>query len=112
MTSNGSKDDLSTAAIASSVVLKGIDAKTFSEMESFVKDLESRPTERLLRDLPQLATLSATKVSLVSYVMAAKYRQADAEGKNVFRESVASTVEALPAGEIRDRVSAILQRLR
>ena len=32
----------------SSVVLRGIDARTFSEMESFVKDLEARPVERPL----------------------------------------------------------------
>ena len=57
---------------ASSVVLRGIDARTFSEMESFVKDLEGRPIERLLRDLGQLAELSATKVALVSYVMSGK----------------------------------------
>jgi hypothetical protein len=109
---NNDRNDLAAAAIASSVVLKGIDAKTFSEMESFVKDLEGRPTERLLRDLPQLATLSATKVSLVSYVIAAKYRQADPEGRNSIRESVALSVESLPVGESRERVQAILDRLR
>jgi hypothetical protein len=96
----------------SSVVIRGIDAKTFSEMESFVKDLEGRPTERLLRDLAQLAELSATKVSLVSYVMAGKYRASDNEQRNIMRESVAATVEKLPEGEIRERVAAILDRMR
>lgn len=100
------------ATDASSVVLKGIDARTFTEMESFVKDLESRPTERLLRDLPQLALLPATKVSLVSYVMSGKFRQADAAEKSHMRESVAATVESLPPGEQRERVTAILERLR
>lgn len=98
--------------MASSVVLRGIDARTFSEMESFVKDLEARPTERLLRDLGQLAELSATKVSLVSYVMSSKYRASDAEQRNAMRESVASTVERLPEGEVRERVAAILDRMR
>jgi len=98
--------------MASSVVLRGIDARTFSEMESFVKDLEARPTERLLRDLAQLAELSATKVSLVSYVMSSKYRASDAEQRNAMRESVASTVERLPEGEVRERVAAILDRMR
>lgn len=97
---------------ASSVVLRGIDARTFSEMESFVKDLEARPTERLLRDLEQLAELSATKVSLVSYVMSGKFRASDPEQRNVMRESVAATVERLPDGETRERVAAILERLR
>ncbi len=96
----------------SSVVLRGIDARTFSEMESFVKDLEGRPTERLLRDLAQLAELSATKVSLVSYVLGGKYRASEPEQRNAMRESVAATVERLPEGETRERVAAILDRLR
>ncbi|HVR40537.1 MAG TPA: hypothetical protein VMU84_15685 [Thermoanaerobaculia bacterium] len=103
---------MTTQDMASSVVLRGIDARTFSEMELFVKDLEGRPTERLLRDLGQLAELSATKVSLVSYVMASKYRTSDIEQKNVIRESVAATVERLPDGEARERVAAILDRMR
>lgn len=97
---------------ASSVVIKGIDARTFTEMEGFVKDLEARPVERLLRDLPELAGLSATKVSLVSYVIAGKYRAAEPEERMKMRDSVAATFEALPEGEIRERVGAILDRLR
>jgi hypothetical protein len=96
----------------SSVVIKGIDATTFSEMEAFVKDLESRPVERLLRDLPQLAQMSSTKVSLVSYVVAAKYRASEAAEKQAMRESVAATYESLPAGETRQLVGDILDRLR
>jgi hypothetical protein len=97
---------------ASSVVIRGIDARTFSEMESFVKDLEARPVERLLRDLPELADLPMTKVSLVSYVMYTKFRAAEAAEKTRMRESVASTYEALPAGETKERVGQILERLR
>ena len=101
-----------TNSLASSVVMRGIDARTFTEMESFVKDLEARPVERLLRDLPQLAELPQTKVSLVSYVLSARYRGADAEGRQTMRESVAATVESLPPGEIRERISQILERMR
>jgi hypothetical protein len=97
---------------ASSVVLKGIDARTFTEMESFVKDLEARPVERLLRDLPELCDLPSTKVSLVSYVLAGKYRASEPEERQRMRESVAATVESLPAGETRERVGAILERMR
>ena len=96
----------------SSVVLRGIDARTFSEMESFVKDLEARPVERLLRDLAHLAELPETKVSLVSYVMYSKFRAADAPEKNRMRESVAVTFESLVPGESKDRVGQILERMR
>ena len=97
---------------ASSVVLRGIDARTFTEMESFVKDLEARPVERLLRDLPELADLPLTKVSLVSYVIAGKFRAAEADERQRMRESVAATFESLRPGEVRDRVGVILDRLR
>lgn len=101
-----------TEELASSVVIRGIDARTFSEMESFVKDLEARPTERLLRDLAQLAELSGAKISLVSYVIAGKYRVADTAQKNVIRKSVTATMEGLADGETRWRVAAILDRLQ
>ena len=97
---------------ASSVVIRGIDARTFSEMESFVKDLESRPTERLLRDLAQLAALPATKVSLVSYVISGKFRQGTLTEKMTIRDSVTATAARLPEGEVKERVEAMLDRLR
>jgi hypothetical protein len=97
---------------ASSVVLRGIDARTFTEMESFVKDLEARPVERLLRDLPELADLPDTKVSLVSYVISSKYRGSEPAEKLKMRESVAATFEQLGPGQVRDRVGQILDRLR
>ena len=96
----------------SSVVIRGIDARTFTEMESFVKDLEGRPIELLLLDLPHLVELPQTKVSLVSYVFFSRYRGAEAAEKVRMRESVAITFEALPPGEPRDRVGQILDRLR
>jgi len=96
---------------ASSVVLRGIDARTFSEMESFVKDLEARPVERLLRDLHELVELPITKVSLVSYVIHAKFRAVEAEEKAKMRDSVAATYEAT-VGEAKERVGQILDRLR
>ena len=96
----------------SSVVLRGIDARTFSEMESFVKDLEARPVERLLRDLAHLAELPQTKVSLVSYVMYSKYRAAEVAERSRMRESVAVTFESLLPGETKERVGQILDRMR
>ena len=96
----------------SSIVMKAIDAKTFTELQSFVKDLESRPTERLLRDLPDLVALSEAKVEIISYVIATKFRHADAEGRLTIRESVSATSRQLPPGEERTRVDDILERLR
>lgn len=104
--------DMSLPAPASSVVMKAIDATTFSDMESFVKDLESRPIERLLKELPNLAKLPPAKVSLVSYVISGKYRQADAATRATIKESIQSTVSHMDIDEKRDRIAQMLERLR
>jgi hypothetical protein len=96
---------------ASSVVLRALDARTFTEMELFVKHLEARPVERVLRDLPELVELSGTKVSLVSYVITAKYRAAEPQEKQWIRESVATTFENLAPSAARERIGQILDRL-
>jgi hypothetical protein len=95
----------------SSIVMKAIDAKTFTELQSFVKDLESRPTERLLIDLPHLVALSEAKAEIISYVIATKFRHADPEERRTIRDSVSATSQRLPAGEERARVTHILERI-
>jgi hypothetical protein len=96
----------------SSIVMKAIDAKTFKELEAFVKDLESRPTDRLLRDLPDLVALSEAKAQIISYVIATKYRHAESEERQHIRQSVQATSDGLPHGEERSRVQYILERIR
>jgi hypothetical protein len=92
--------------------MKAIDAKTFTELQAFVKDLESRPTERLLRDLHELVALPEAKVSIISYVIATKFRHAYPEERTTIRKSVAATSERLAPSEERERVLDILDRLQ
>jgi predicted nuclease of restriction endonuclease-like RecB superfamily len=96
----------------SSIVMKAIDAKTFTELQAFVKDLESRPTERLLRDLPDLVKLSDAKAEIITYVIATKFRRAASEERQKIRDSVQATSDGLPHGQERSRVQDILERIR
>jgi hypothetical protein len=96
----------------SSIVMKAIDAKTFTELQAFVKDLESRPTERLLRDLPELVKLSDAKAEIITYVISTKYRHAGKDERQTIRDSVQATSDRLPHGEERSRVQDILDRIR
>ncbi|MEA2342153.1 MAG: hypothetical protein QOF63_322 [Thermoanaerobaculia bacterium] len=96
----------------SSIVMKAIDAKTFTELQAFVKDLESRPTERLLRDLPDLVKLSDAKAEIITYVIATKFRRAASDERQKIRESVQATSDGLPHGQERSRVQDILERIR
>jgi hypothetical protein len=92
--------------------MKAIDAKTFTELQAFVKDLESRPTERLLRDLPELVKLSDAKAEIITYVISTKYRHAQNEERETIREKVQATSDRLPHGMERSRVQDILDRIR
>jgi hypothetical protein len=96
----------------SSIVMKAIDATTFSELQAFGKDLESRPTERLLRDVEDLVKPSDSKAQIVSYTIALKFRRADAQERAKILASLAKTIKRMQPGEMQDRVSAIVDRLR
>lgn len=97
---------------ASSIVMKAIDASTFTELQEFTKDLESRPVERLLVDVADLVAPSESKAQIVSYVIAMKFRRAGAEERHGVLESLDRTLNGLEPGERRDRVHFIIERLR
>lgn len=96
----------------SSIVMKAIDATTFTELQQFTKDLEGRPIERLLHDIADLVKPSGSKAQIVGYVLATKYRHADPNQRRHMVDHLVATVKVLPPGEQRDRVSVVLDRLR
>ena len=85
-------DDPKDKAPASSIVMRAIDARTFGELQSFVKDLESRPIERVLRDVADLVQPSESKAQIVSYVIATKFRHANAEERRAILASLDATI--------------------
>ena len=95
----------------SSIVMRAIDATTFSELQAFTKDLESRPTDRLLRDVAELVRPSESKAQIVSYVIAGKYRRAGAAERDQILQSLEATAAEL-SGELRERVQFVIDRLR
>jgi hypothetical protein len=105
-------DDPKEKVPTSSIVMQAIDATTFTELEAFTKELEKRPTERLLRDIAELVKTSASKAQIVSYVIATKFRHAEALERQGIIESLEACIGALAPGEIRDRVSYVLERIR
>ena len=96
----------------SSIVMRAIDATTFSELQAFTKDLESRPVERLLHDVAELVLPSESKAHIVAYVIATKYRHAGAVDRRNISDSLNATLKRLPPGEQRDRVEAVIERVR
>ena len=96
----------------SSIVMRAIDATTFTELQAFTKDLEGRPIERLLHDVIDLVKVSESKAQLVSYVIATKYRHADAAGRKTIMSSLEKTSQGMPDGDLLDRVKFIIDRIR
>ena len=58
----------------STIVRRGKAAFSFSEMGRFVKDLEARPLERLVADLPGLLEMPDAKYGLVAMVLGKRMR--------------------------------------
>ncbi len=95
----------------SSVVIRALDATFFSEMEAFVKDLETRPVERIIRDLPDLAALSEAKFSLCSRVLISKYRAASEAERSAIKKEIETLLGGMPAGEASDRIRNLLKKM-
>lgn len=53
----------------STLIRRGVHASTLSDMADFVETLQQRPLDKLLGELPSLATLSQTKFSLARQVI-------------------------------------------
>jgi hypothetical protein len=64
---------------ASTLVRAGKLAMTFTEMQAFVRDIETRPPARLIDDLEGLVSLPEAKYQLVVMVLRKKTRHDGAE---------------------------------
>jgi hypothetical protein len=77
----------------STLVHRGKSALTFTEMASFVHDIEVRPLPRLLSDLPGLMVLPDMKYQLVVMVLRKKVKDGSAE-----REPILARLRELQGG--------------
>ena len=94
------------------LVLKGTQATTYTDMEDFAGDVETRPLDKLLGDLNGLARLPDTKFELARLVMRRRVRElADVEREQLrlFAEEVAAQADAESAERIR---SVFVQRAK
>jgi len=92
------------------LVLQGAHATTFSEMEDFADNVETRPLDKLLGDLNGLVRLTDLKFELARLVLRRRLRELDEverEQLRIFAEEVASGADAEAAERIR---SVFVQR--
>ena len=84
----------------STLVQSGLSAMTFSEMASFVHDIEERPLPRLVSDLPGLLALPDAKYQLVQMVLRKKTKEGAPEREALLtrlRELASSADESVSA---------------
>ena len=93
----------------STIVRRGKAAIRFTEMGQFVRDLEARPLERLVADLPGLLALPESKYGLVTLVLAKRMRQSPADRTAVEAELRSLLGTAGP--EVKARCQGLLQPL-
>jgi hypothetical protein len=92
----------------STLVRSGKQALTFTEMATFVHDLEARPPARLLSDLAGLMALPDAKYQLVVMILRRKTRPGGPE-----REALLERLRDLQASAdepVRERARVFLQK--
>jgi hypothetical protein len=91
----------------STVVRSGKAAFSFAEMGRFVAELEARPLDRLLADLPGLLELPETKYGLVKMVLGKRLRQSPTDRAAL--EPALRTLVRVGTPEVKKRCEALLK---
>jgi len=90
----------------STLIRRGFHAATFTDMAEFVDTLEHRTLDKLLAELPGLASLSEMKFSLARQVIRRRARtltRVDREQLRLLAYEVADRAD----GEVRDKIRAM-----
>jgi hypothetical protein len=90
----------------STLVRRGSNAATLTEMATFVEMIEERPVDKLLAELPGIARLSETKFSLARMVIRRRARKLpapDLQQLQAFAYEVADDA----GGEVGERIRSL-----
>ena len=92
----------------STLVRRGADASTFSDMEEFVDMIQVRAVDKLLAELPGIAELSETKFNLARQVIRRRARTLDQPGYEQLR-ALAMEVANDAGGEVGERIRSMFR---
>jgi hypothetical protein len=88
------------------LVRRGQNAMTYSDMVAFAESVETRPLGKILEDLPGIATLSDSKFRIASTVLRRRFQMESPIEQiqlRVIADEIASAVEDRAVGKrIRD----------
>jgi hypothetical protein len=89
----------------STLMRKGVRAASYSDMAEFAQTVETRPLDKLLAELPAIATLSETKFLLARAVMRRRARALSAvehDQLRIIAAEIAAELGSELGGRIRD----------
>lgn len=91
---------------ASTLVRRGKDAMTYSDMVAFAESVETRPLSKVLEDLPGIAALSDSKFRIASTVLRRRFQLESPIEQiqlRVIADEIASAIDdRIVANRIRD----------
>lgn len=90
----------------STLIRRGFHAATLSEMEDFVETLQGRPLDKLLAELPGLASLSEMKFNLARQVIRRRARTLALVDREQLR-TLAHEVADAAGGDTADKIRAM-----
>ena len=90
----------------STLIRRGMQATTITEMTRFVATMEDRPLDKLLADLPGFALFSETKFSLARAVLRRRMKDLTEIDREQLRVLALELADASPR-DVADRIRGI-----
>jgi len=91
----------------STLIRRGQDALSFSDMVVFADTIHTRPLEKLLDELPGIAELSETKFLLAVKVLRQRFRGESSADQDQLRAIAGKIAAGLSSSELADRIREI-----
>jgi hypothetical protein len=93
----------------STLIRRGKDATTFSEMAEFARTVHERPLATLIEELPQIARLSETKFHLAANILKNRFRAQSSSDQIELRRLGFQVANRTSALSVADRIRSIFE---
>jgi len=93
----------------STLIRRGRQAASLSDMVEFAKDVHERPLTKLFEELPQIARLSDTKFNLATNILRSRFRSQSNIDQFELRKIGSEIADRASNDWVADRIRAIFE---
>lgn len=93
----------------STLIRRGRQAASFSDMVEFAKNVHERPLSKLFEELPQIARLSDTKFHLATNILRNRFRSQSGLDEGELRRIGSEIADRASNDWVADRIRAIFE---